>query len=637
MKLAARIRSSDSQLGAYYLTCWNGIVAILVILAPSYIRFGQPFWNLPPSDAAQSFVVAVAFLGFAAFLRLTAGHRGAIRLASAALAGILCFGAAYLYVALVHDLPHSRAMFLIATALAVSLGPLPFLLHRYRPFVLAALSGMVVLLVASGMMRAPASSQSGPQERILATALHGVLATYHSGLVEPLVSDGGGIEALGDGFLLVTGSADFYRLDWSADGNALRSQHLSLPAPFDREAFLADQENRLTAPRLRVTDLLLDDSAAPTRLFLAHQHWNGADRCFTMRVSALELAGGELAGGDASSREWEAIFEARPCLGVSPSFDDSETGGRLAWDSRGQLLLTLGDHGFDGRLATSLAQQEDADYGKVLLLDGTGGRRIMSLGHRNPQGLLVDREGRTWVTEHGPRGGDELNLIDGVGKNYGWPLATYGTDYGLEYWPLAPEGRNHAEFEEPLLAFVPSVAVSNLIEVGPDQFPRWHGDLLISSLRGQSLFRVRMRENRIVYVEPIPIDREIRDLTESSSGRIALWTDEGDVVSLTRTSARIDGNVLYHRQCAICHEPTPGQSRAVGPSLNGISGRPVASLEQYAYSEALRRLGGAWTPERLDAFLQNPRAFAPGTAMGLGAVDDAAERRALVAFLTAYR
>ena len=105
-----------------------------------------------------------------------------------------------------------------------------------------------------------------------------------------------------------------------------------------------------------------------------------------------------------------------------------------------------------------------------------------------------------WLTEHGPQGGDELNRIH-RGGNYGWPLATYGVQYGTHTWPLAGTVAQTAALEEPFMSWYPSIGPSNLIEVTSPLFEDWRGDLLMTSLRDNSLWRVRVRSDRVVATE----------------------------------------------------------------------------------------------------------------------------------------
>src|SRR5262249_32671144 len=142
-----------------------------------------------------------------------------------------------------------------------------------------------------------------------------------------------------------------------------------------------------------------------------YEHWNHDKRCVTMRVSKATVV--ESAETDSKAPGWETIFESEPCLQMGsqdflPHLDNYESGGRLALTPQG-LLLTLGDYGSDGlNDEAPLSQGTSSSYGKVWLLDLAGGHKIFTFGHRNPQGLTIDREGRIWETEQGPRGGDEL-------------------------------------------------------------------------------------------------------------------------------------------------------------------------------------------------------------------------------------
>ena len=246
---------------------------------------------------------------------------------------------------------------------------------------------------------------------------------------------------------------------------------------------------------------------------------------------------------------------------------------------------------------------------------------------------MTDRDGRIWETEHGPQGGDELNLLTYAG-NYGWPLATYGTEYGAEYWPLAATAHDHGSFVEPAYAFMPSIAISNLIEIGGKAFPRWTGDLLVSSLNGRSLWRTRRHGDHVIYSEKIPIGRRIRDLTQDVDGNLVLWTDEGDLVTVTPPLGPQTPAMAY-QQCKGCHEETLNGTVA-GPNLRGVFGRKVAGGKDFNYSPALRHVNGPWTAEQLDAFLREPKAFVPGTTMMFGGLADSAQRRRVIEFLRTY-
>lgn len=136
----------------------------------------------------------------------------------------------------------------------------------------------------------------------------------------------------------------------------------------------------------------------------------------------------------------------------------------------------------------------------------------------------------------------------------------------------------------------------------------------------------------MIYVEPIRLDRRIRDLAEGSDGRIVVWTDEGDVLSLALGERALGGEAVFAR-CRGCHDSVPGGAARTAPELSGIVGKAVASSGGFAYSEALRRVGGVWTAQRLDAFLSDPSAFAPGSRMQQARIENANERAALIRYL----
>lgn len=490
VRRARRQLEQPAGLGVLGAWGWHLAAATLVVTVPPLLWRGQRVWHLPAVDLGQPMLLGGAYLSLALFVGLAARRSAAFRWAPVVAANLVCFGAALLILLSRPDLPLSWGVQAIGAAIGFVLAVLPHRTSRAARRVLPALIALVLLIGVVDRLLGrddPASTDGG---HTIYSALHPVVVHRFGNLIDrPLGGDGGAIARLDAGFLLVTGAGRFYSLRWEPAGTRLQATRLAATAPLQRDAFLRDHPEPGTAPRLRVTGLLLDTAMSPPTAFVAHQRWNGPGRCFTMQVSSTAIDS-LLASGPDTSVPWKTVFESAPCLSWSTTFDDLETGGRLARGSDGQLLLTMGDHGFDGRASPALSQAEDNDYGKILQLDGKGGRQILSVGHRNPQGLAIDRTGTVWSTEHGPQGGDEINVIN-RGGNYGWPLATYGTDYGLESWPLAPTVSDHGGFVEPAHAFVPSPGVGNLIQVGGRQFPRWDGDLLVASLRVQTLFRVR--------------------------------------------------------------------------------------------------------------------------------------------------
>jgi glucose/arabinose dehydrogenase len=224
-------------------------------------------------------------------------------------------------------------------------------------------------------------------------------------------------------------------------------------------------------------------------------------------------------------------------------------GSRLAFDRAGFLFVTVGDRQAPprGDLEAHPAQDLSNHHGTVIRLhdDGsvpadnpfvdTAGARpeIWSYGHRNAQGLAIDQEtGDVWITEHGPQGGDELNLIL-PGRNYGWPVIGYGVNYGSGS-PIH-EGTHREGMEQPVHYWVPSIATSGLLLYTGDRFPSWRGNLFAGGLRGAQLARLTLDGREVTNEETLVQNRgRIRDVRQGPDGYIYVAFDEGngDIVRL---------------------------------------------------------------------------------------------------------
>ena len=283
--------------------------------------------------------------------------------------------------------------------------------------------------------------------------------------------------------------------------------------------------------RLRVADiLLLRRSGERYELFATHHYFAGD--CIRFRMSSTTVLRED--GAVSVSPSWRTVFDAEPCL---PPFgpDWTQAGGRMLADGRGRVLVTVGNHGLDRRV-----REPGAHIGKLLRVDvETGEAETLAAGLRSAQGLARDEDGRLWWTEHGPQGGDELNLLR-PGGDYGWPLATYGVGYGRRTIASAPEATGmHDGFVQPAFAWVPSIGVSALAVNDPRWFPLWKDDLLVASLVAESIFRVRRAGTDVRYLERIELGFRIRDMAWMPDGRLALLDDAGRAVFL-RAARRCD-------------------------------------------------------------------------------------------------
>ena len=225
----------------------------------------------------------------------------------------------------------------------------------------------------------------------------------------------------------------------------------------------------------------------------------------------------------------QILFRMRPKSGGGQHF-----GARLVFDRQGFLFITLGDRGEMQR-----AQRLDDHAGSVIRLHDDGSvpadnpfvarpgalPEKFTLGNRNIQGAALHPDsGELWTHEHGPQGGDEINLIR-AGSNYGWPVITYGRNYGSGT-PIG-EGTARPGIEPPLHQWTPSIAPSGMAFYTGERFPHWRGNLFVGALRDQMLLRLQLDGQRVVRQEALlknSIGR-IRDVRNGPDGLIYLLTD----------------------------------------------------------------------------------------------------------------
>jgi len=213
-------------------------------------------------------------------------------------------------------------------------------------------------------------------------------------------------------------------------------------------------------------------------------------------------------------------------------------GSRLVFTREGHLMVGLGDR----YSRKDDAQTLDNHLGKVVRID-TAGRspadnpfigkpgalpELWSLGHRNIQGgALHPVTGEVWMVEHGPQGGDEINVVE-AGRNYGWPVVTYGRNYGTGT-RIGEEGPKPG-YEQPLKWWLPSIAPSGMAFVTSERYPGWKGQLLVGALRGQILVRLTLEGRKVVAEERVlqELGERIRDVRQGPDGYLYIVTDSGD-------------------------------------------------------------------------------------------------------------
>ncbi|MBL8065494.1 MAG: PQQ-dependent sugar dehydrogenase [Chthonomonadaceae bacterium] len=250
------------------------------------------------------------------------------------------------------------------------------------------------------------------------------------------------------------------------------------------------------------------------------------------RQAMTKIVRGQLDGA-----KWvkeETIFEAGQefYTGAGVHF-----GSKITFDKSGHVFFNVGERG-----GNMLAQKLDNPFGKIYRLNDDGSvpkdnpyvdespfPGMWSFGHRNPQGLAIDLKGRLWDTEHGPRGGDEVNLIK-KGSNYGWPVVAFSINYNdspfRTPWPKADE-----DIELPAFRWLPSIGASGLDIYAGDAFPKWKGDLLAGGLSGANLTRIRVADSGETSSEELLFGLgRVRDVRVGPNGYVYVALNQPDKI-----------------------------------------------------------------------------------------------------------
>jgi len=245
--------------------------------------------------------------------------------------------------------------------------------------------------------------------------------------------------------------------------------------------------------------------------------------------------------GDDNLDGVEVIFRQKPKVDGGNHF-----GGRVAFAPDGKLFVTLGD-----RFKFDPAQDLSSHLGKIVRInpDGTApddnpfvgqdGKlpEIWSYGHRNVQGAAIHPEtGKLWENEFGPEGGDEVNVPE-AGKNYGWPVVSWGDHYDGKKIPKPP---THPEFADAIKHWNPVISPSGMTFYTGDTFPEWKGNLLIAGLTSEAIVRLTLDGEKVTGEERIPMGVRIRDVVQGPDGAVYALVDDpkGKILRLTPASPR---------------------------------------------------------------------------------------------------
>jgi len=276
---------------------------------------------------------------------------------------------------------------------------------------------------------------------------------------------------------------------------------------------------RINDSRFAITDIaVLTADNLSASILVSYPIYNQANKCVQVRVSAYQVGLNE----KLTLRKTKDWFTSKPCVPVSAV---QHAAGRLEVIDKTNAYLTIGDLGFK-KIGSKSAR---GDLGSLFRVSANKVEKISS-GHRNQQGIVLIGT-NLYTSEHGPRGGDELNLIK-KGVDYGWPTVTYGDKYGFFDYVKPKRPGTHDGFEEPLYYWVPSVAPTELIQLPAGSYwGGWSEQLVMGTLANQSLIFIQLLDKqRVGEVVSVDVGQRIRDLEVLGSGIMVATTDSGQLL-----------------------------------------------------------------------------------------------------------
>ena len=317
-----------------------------------------------------------------------------------------------------------------------------------------------------------------------------------------------------DTVLLGGGQSGGELLTWNQAKTGLRTLGKFIPS-----------NRREIDSRFAINDIaVLSESAATAKLLISYPRLGKS-------LSCVEIAVDELAYDRKRQRvkfvsNW---FVSKPCVPISAV---QHTAGRFAVIDKNSVYVSIGDLGF----SDIDKRNERGNLGSIFKLSAKSAVRI-SQGHRNPQGIVLFDKKTLMAAEHGPRGGDELNVIT-EGSDYGWPFVTYGEPYGSGDYVRPAKTGSHEGYIEPIKYWVPSIAPTELVQLPVDGWGDWGKGLVLGTLREEVLVFMKLSETfEVTQSAQVDMDERIRDLEMLRNGDLLATTDSGKLITISnRTS-----------------------------------------------------------------------------------------------------
>jgi len=279
---------------------------------------------------------------------------------------------------------------------------------------------------------------------------------------------------------------------------------------------------RLNDARFAITDIaVLSKSSTSANLLISYPSYRKNGNCVVVKLDSYKLT----LGSKPSITKGKNWFTSKPCVPISAV---QHAAGRLAVIDEKTTYLTVGDLGFS-KIGSKSAR---GDLGGVFKIGASKVEKI-STGHRNQQGIeLIGND--LYISEHGPRGGDELNLIK-KGADYGWPTVTYGQAYSSGDYVRPTRSGTHDGFQLPLYNWVPSVAPTELVALpAAGKWGSWSSQLVMGTLKEQALIFIQLSsKDKVGQVASVDVSDRIRDLELLPDGRLVATTDSGNLLLIS--------------------------------------------------------------------------------------------------------
>ncbi len=369
----------------------------------------------------------------------------------------------------------------------------------------------ILLVIALVVTSAPASSAVELSDG-------SVSLKFSSASIARAVTEGGNtrgpaLAVLGDDTILLGGGRSGGEiLTWNKAKSALRTLGKFIPA-----------NRREDDSRFAINDIaVLSESATSARLLISYPRLGASGSCVEIAIDELDY--------DRKRQRIKFVsnwFITKPCVPISAV---QQTAGRFAVIDENSVYVTIGDLGYseiDNR-------SKRGDLGSIFKLSAKSAERI-SQGHRNPQGIVLFDKKTLMAAEHGPRGGDEINVIE-VGGDYGWPFVSYGQPYGSGDYVRPGTSGSHAGYIQPIKYWVPSIAPTELVQLPIQGWGNWGRSLVLGTLKAEVLVFLKINENfEVGQSVQVAMGDRIRDLELLSNGALLATTDAGKLITVVNS------------------------------------------------------------------------------------------------------